>query len=104
MYPRQFFGLPTQVGMPLTMRQLERLSVPALTARLVHSRHHLLALRVCRMMDLPTEQARQPRYNHRCRAFHGAKPCDPDYVPPAPLEAQLDPVSHSRATLIMGML
>lgn len=47
-----------QVGIPLTMAQLERLTVPALATRLVHSRHHLLALRMCQMMGLPTDQAR----------------------------------------------
>jgi hypothetical protein len=54
-----------QVGIPLTMAQLERLSVPALATRLVHSRYHLLALRMCRMMDLPTDQARGLRLGHK---------------------------------------
>ena len=43
------------------MAQLELLTVPALAARLVHSRHHLLALRMCQMMGLPTDQARTGR-------------------------------------------
>jgi hypothetical protein len=42
--------------MPLTMAQLERLSLPVLVARLIHSRHHLLALRICAMLGLPSDQ------------------------------------------------
>ena len=48
------------------MAQLDRLTVPALAARLVHSRHHLLALRVCQMMGLPTDQARTCKHHPVC--------------------------------------
>ncbi len=55
------------------MAQLERLTVPALAARLVHSRHHLLALRMCRMMGLPTDQARtKDAADSACDSQHDA--------------------------------
>lgn len=42
-------------GIPITMTQLEALSMPVLVARLTASRRHLLALRVSRMMGLREE-------------------------------------------------
>ena len=38
------------------MDQLNRLSLPVLVGRLINSHHHLLALRICKMLGLPTDQ------------------------------------------------
>jgi hypothetical protein len=42
-------------GLPVSMAQLEALSLPVLVARLTASRRHLLALRISRVMGLPEE-------------------------------------------------
>ena len=55
-YPITNWWLHAQVGIPLTMAQLERLTLPGLVTRLIHGRHHLLALRIATSLGLPTDQ------------------------------------------------
>lgn len=46
------------VGRPLTAAQLEALGEPALVARLVQARQHLLALRMAEMLGISTNMVR----------------------------------------------
>ena len=44
------------VGVPLTLPQLEALTPAVLVSRLINARRHLLALRVAEMLDMDTAQ------------------------------------------------
>jgi hypothetical protein len=53
-------GWRAQVGIPLTMAQLEAASLQGAVAALVAARQHLLAARACRQLGLDVSQARTP--------------------------------------------
>eukprot|EP00884_Botryococcus_braunii_P014410 jgi/Botrbrau1/22970/Bobra.0030s0042.1 len=44
------------IGWPLTLAQMEALSLPVLISRLVNARRHLLALRISQVLGLPTDK------------------------------------------------
>ena len=44
------------VGLPLTLAQLDALGAPVLISRLVNARRHLLALRIAEMLNLDTDK------------------------------------------------
>ena len=46
------------VGLPLTLAQLDALGAPVLVSRLVNARRHLLALRIAEMLNLDTDKVR----------------------------------------------
>ena len=46
------------VGLPLTLAQLEALTPSVLVSRLVNARRHLLALRVAEMLNMDTDKVR----------------------------------------------
>lgn len=45
----------SEIGMPLTMHQLSRLTLDVLVSRLTLRNHHLLALRICELLKLKKE-------------------------------------------------
>ena len=46
------------VGMPLTLPQLEALTPLVLVSRLINARRHLLALRIAEMLKMDTDKVR----------------------------------------------
>jgi hypothetical protein len=52
------FGILAQVGIPLTMAQLEAISLKGAISALVAAHQHLLAARACRQLGLDVSQAR----------------------------------------------
>jgi hypothetical protein len=46
------------IGWPLTLAQLEALTLPTLISRLVNARRHLLALRISQVLGLPLHKVR----------------------------------------------
>lgn len=48
----------SDVGMPLTLPQLEALTPSVLVSRLINGRRHLLALRIAEMLNMDTDKVR----------------------------------------------
>lgn len=47
-----------EIGIPLTLPQLQREGLPRIVSRLVGRRHYLLAMRIAEALGVPTEQVR----------------------------------------------
>lgn len=53
------------VGVPLTLPQLEALTPSDLVSRLINGRRHLLALRIAEMLNMDTDKVESPLSSQR---------------------------------------
>ena len=62
------------IGVPLTLAQLEALTPPVLVDRLINAKRHLLALRVAEMLGMETDKVTLTKHMFCCtciaRSFH----------------------------------